>query len=127
VPAAPAIAPGQPKVVSIPDLAEKQLLGRNAPAELPLGCSGVAASRVIVVRDSVEETIPDVDQMLYVVAGEATLKLGDSEQSITPGWFSIIPRGMRYSLVRKGRNPMIALSILAGPACPPPSTRAPSR
>jgi quercetin dioxygenase-like cupin family protein len=56
--------------------------------------------------------------MLYVVAGEAALKVGQERaQRITSGWFSIIPRGTVHSLTRTGRNPVILLSMLGGQPC----------
>jgi len=57
------------------------------------------------------------DRTLYLVAGEATLTLGGKEQALTPGWFSVVPRGTKVGVGRKGRNPAILLSILYGRPC----------
>lgn len=110
---------GTPRVVSIPDLAERQLIGKEAIKESSISCSGAAEARLIQIREPVAAHMHrDADEMLYVVAGEATLKIGDVEQRIAPGWFSMVPRGTAHSLNRKGRNPVILLSMLSGQPCP---------
>lgn len=125
-PSAPVLAPGEPRIVSVPDLAEAQLAGREPVKESPIGCSGATAARLIVARESLaSHTHADADEMLYVVAGEAALKLGDKEQSVTSGWFSVVPRGTSHSVTRRGRNPVILLSILSGQPCPEASRRPP--
>jgi mannose-6-phosphate isomerase-like protein (cupin superfamily) len=55
--------------------------------------------------------------MLYVVAGEAMVKIGDKEQAVTPGWFSVAPRGTAHGITKRGRNPAILLSITSGQPC----------
>ena len=110
---------GNPRVISIPDLAERQLIGKEAVKESPISCSGAAEARLIQMRDPVAaHTHRDADEMLYVVAGEATLKIGDIEQRISAGWFSMVPRGTAHALSRRGRNPVIILSMLSGEPCP---------
>jgi mannose-6-phosphate isomerase-like protein (cupin superfamily) len=63
-------------------------------------------------------THADADEMLYVVAGEATLTVADKDQPVQAGWFSVVPRGMSHSLTRRGRNALLVLSVRSGPACP---------
>ena len=111
--------PGEPRMLSIPDLAEKSLGGRDPLKVFPIGCSGMSQSRLIVVRDAIPPgTNKDADETLYLVAGEATLTLGGGkEQPITPGWFTIVPRGTSYAIGRKGRNPAILLSTVSGRPC----------
>lgn len=124
-PAAPAtgstLKPGSPSYSSIIDLAtqmEKAL--RDTPTvERDLGCSGGSASKLIMTRENVAmHTHADADEMVYVVAGEATLSVADKDQGVQPGWFSVVPRGMSHSLTRRGRNPLLILSVRSGPACP---------
>ena len=55
--------------------------------------------------------------VLYLVAGEVLLKLGEIERALTPGWFSVAPRGITRQLTKKGRNPAILLSITSGHVC----------
>jgi len=114
----PAMAAGSPKVISIPDLAERQLIGREAIKESPLGCSGATDAKLIQIREPLaSHAHADADETLYVVAGDGTLKIGDEERRVSPGWFSIIPRGTAHTVTRTGRNPIIVLSVLNGEGC----------
>jgi quercetin dioxygenase-like cupin family protein len=80
-------------------------------------------SRLIVLHDAIPSgSNTDAEEMLYLVAGEATLTLGGKEQSISPGWFAIVPRGTNYALGKKGKNPAILLSTVNGRPCGPAST-----
>jgi mannose-6-phosphate isomerase-like protein (cupin superfamily) len=116
--------PGEPRSLSIPDLAEHSLGGKDPIKVFPIGCSGASQSRLIVLRDAIPAgTNKDADETLYVVAGEATLTLGSAkEQPIAPGWFTIVPRGTSYAIGRKGRNPAILLSTVFGRPCNTTST-----
>jgi mannose-6-phosphate isomerase-like protein (cupin superfamily) len=112
------VTPGEPRVVDIPAIAEKSLGGREPVRTLPIGCSGASNAQLILLRDSMPTTThADQDEMLYVVAGEATLRLGEKDQRITPGWFSVVPRGTPYALTRRGSTQVILLSIVGGQAC----------
>jgi uncharacterized cupin superfamily protein len=59
----------------------------------------------------------DADEVLYIFGGEVTLKLGDKEQNLAPGGFSLVPRGMAHAVTRRGRVPVVILSIVSGPPC----------
>jgi mannose-6-phosphate isomerase-like protein (cupin superfamily) len=77
-----------------------------------------AASRLILVRESLSShTHADADEMMYLIAGDATLKIGDKDSPISPGWFGLIPRGTAHSLLRRGRNAPIVLSMRSGAPC----------
>lgn len=117
-PATPAAAAGDPRVLSIIDLAERSLSGRDAVKLVPVGCSGLDTTQLMVVRETLNAPAnPSLDQMLYVVAGEATLSLGGRDQGIASGWFALVPRGMAHTLTRRGRNPAILLSVAGGQPC----------
>lgn len=112
------VPPGPARVLSLLDLAEKSLAGRDAFKTVPVGCSGLSRSELLVVRDTKPAaTLPDADESFYLIAGEATINVGGKEQALTPGWFSLVPRGTSFSVTRKGRNPAILLMITAGPRC----------
>ena len=73
---------------------------------------------MVVLREALNAPPnPNIDQMLYVVAGEATLSVGGHEQSISSGWFALVPRGMPHTLTRRGRNPVIVLATSGGQPC----------
>jgi mannose-6-phosphate isomerase-like protein (cupin superfamily) len=109
---------GEPRALSLIDLAETQPLGRNATRESAVGCSGVSNATVIQLKDGLPaHKHADADELLYVIAGEAAVKLGAKDVSIAAGWFVLVPRGMDHTITRKGRNPIMLLSIMGGVAC----------
>jgi Carboxypeptidase regulatory-like domain/Cupin domain len=121
-PPPPAPAPlgplGDPRTLSIPDLAEHSLSGKDPVKVFPIGCSGASMSRLIVLHDAIPSGAnKDAEETLYLVAGEATLTLSGKDQPISPGWFAIVPRGTNYALVKKGKNPAILLSTVNGRPC----------
>ena len=120
-PPSPVLKAGSPSNHSIIDLAsqmEKAL--RDTPTvERDLGCSGATASRLIMTRENITmHSHSDADEMLYIVAGEATLTVAEKDQPVQAASFSVVPRGMSHSLTRRGRNALLVLSIRSGPACP---------
>jgi mannose-6-phosphate isomerase-like protein (cupin superfamily) len=109
---------GDPRILSIPDFAE-QLIRHESIKASSIGCAGATEARLIQMREPITaHTHGDAEEMLYVVAGEGTLKIGELKQRISPGWFSMVPRGLEHSLIRTGRNPVIMLSLLSGQVCP---------
>lgn len=117
-PVGPASRAGESRALSIVDLAERSLGGREPAKLVPVGCSGLDRTQMIVLRDTRNVVSnPNVDEMLYVVAGEAMLSLGGREQPITSGWFALVPRGTAHTLTRRGRNPAIILSTSGGLEC----------
>jgi mannose-6-phosphate isomerase-like protein (cupin superfamily) len=110
---------GDPRILFIPDFAEKQLIRHESIKASSIGCAGATEARLIQMREPITaHTHGDAEEMLYVVAGEGTLKIGELEQRISPGWFSMVPRGLEHSLSRTGRNPVVILSLLSGQPCP---------
>ncbi len=106
---------GEVSVLSLSDWIERNLLGRNEPQKLsPVGQVPGAAAAVLQLREPVTGRVhPDGDEMLYVVAGEGTAKFGDRTQNLSAGWLVVVPRDTPYTLERRGRNPMILLSVVA--------------
>ena len=110
---------GEPRTLSIPDMAERSLSGRDPVRLFPIGCSGMSRTQLMVLRESASSAASsDSEEMLYLVAGEATLKMGPKEQPLSPGWFAIVPRGVERVVTRRGRNPAIFLSTVGGQPCP---------
>ena len=115
---APKAVPGEPKIVSLLDVAEDSLKGSEPLRTVPVGCSGFTRSQILVVREPLAaQAREDADDMLYVIAGEGSITMAGKTQNITSGWFSVVPRGTSRSVARRGRNPLILLSIVGGPAC----------
>jgi mannose-6-phosphate isomerase-like protein (cupin superfamily) len=116
--AAPTGPPGEPRVLSVSDFIEKNLIAREPMKQSSLGCSGVLRSVLLQIRDPLAETTDDqLDQTLYVVAGQGTLKLGGRENPLGASSLAIIPRGTPYSLTRRGNAPLFILLSRANEPC----------
>jgi mannose-6-phosphate isomerase-like protein (cupin superfamily) len=127
-PAAPApassVPAGESRVLSIADLAERSLGGKEPVKTVAIGCSGLDSTQLIVLRENLNVPArPDTDLMLYVVAGETMITMDGRDQPLTSGWFALVPRGTAHTLVRRGRNPAILLETSAGQACAASSSR----
>jgi mannose-6-phosphate isomerase-like protein (cupin superfamily) len=100
--------------VGLPDWIEKNLIGRNDPLkETVVGHTAAATATVVQVREPVKDKVrSDADEMLYVIAGDGVLRSKGHELTLDAGALVVLPRGVSYSIERKGRNPLIALSIV---------------
>lgn len=125
----PRVAPSGPPVnISIPDFVDKSFVGRDPLKESILSCMPAATATLLQLRDPVaEHTHAEVDEVLYIVAGDGALRIGDRVVSVSPGSMSAIPRGTAHGIERRGRNPLIILSTLAGAPCPVGTTGASTR
>lgn len=118
--------PGDPRSFVIADFVEKNFISSREPRkEDELGCTASARTRLIQLRESTkEQSTADADEVLYVVAGEGTLRLGNSDVALRSSTLAVVPRGTVRALTRKGRTPLIVLSIVSGPSCTAPTTTA---
>ena len=112
------LAAGNPATGDMAAMIETIARGKEPIVERELGCSGATTSKVIVAKENIPaHRHTDIDEVLYVIAGEATLTLGDKDQVISPGWFGLVPRGMSHTLTRRGRNILALLSVQSGQPC----------
>ncbi len=111
--------PSSPKTMTLPDYIERNFIGpRDAQKEDLVGCSGVGQAMVWQVREPwTDREHESADAMLYVIGGEGSLRMDGRDTSLGAGSFAVVPRGTTYSLSRRGRNPLIVLSFLAGAPC----------
>jgi mannose-6-phosphate isomerase-like protein (cupin superfamily) len=115
--------PGKAQWVHLADFIEKNFISGGEPQkEDEIGCTAAARATLLQVRDSIgEKARSDADEALFVIAGEGTLRLGnqDVQLSSKEGTFAVVPRGTVRGLTRtgKGKNPLIVLSVVSGPAC----------
>jgi mannose-6-phosphate isomerase-like protein (cupin superfamily) len=120
-PPAPPVAsePGGPPVfVAIPEFLDKNYIGRAPLKESVLGCLASSTTRVLQLHDALSEHAhADMDEILYIVAGEGMVRIHDSSSVVTAGSLSIIPRGVPHTIERRGKNPVIVLSTLSGAPC----------
>lgn len=118
-PSAAVGVPGEPTVHSILDLLEKDFIGRQPRKETLLGCSVNLRSMMIQLNDPLPERLYEsAEAAYYVLGGEGTIRLNGRESPIVTGSFAMVPRGTAHAFVRKGRRPLILLSLLSGEACP---------
>jgi mannose-6-phosphate isomerase-like protein (cupin superfamily) len=119
-PAAPALGPaGDPKVTAVPLFLEKNFIGgREARKDSLLGCTPTGTATLHQLRDSwLGHTHDDASEWIYVVAGEGALRIGESNQRLQAGTFSLVPHTVAHALIPQGRNPLIVISVLSGPPC----------
>jgi mannose-6-phosphate isomerase-like protein (cupin superfamily) len=111
--------PGDPRHLAIVDFVEKNLIGGREPVkEDELGCTASARTTLLQLRErGKEQARAEADEVLYVVAGEGTLRLGNRDLPLASSTVAVVPRGTVRGLTRKGKNPLIVLSVVSGPAC----------
>jgi mannose-6-phosphate isomerase-like protein (cupin superfamily) len=114
--------PGEVKVVDIPAFLDRNLIGgRDGRKDSPLGCAATGTATLHQLRETwANDSHPEADEWLYVVAGQGTLRVGSTEQRLQAGTFSLIPHTVEHAVVSTSRNPLIVVSILSGPACVAP-------
>ena len=117
--AAPDVPPGEPRSVMLADFIEKNFISSREPKrEDEIGCTASARTTLLQVRDDTpEQASDDSDEVIYVVAGEGTLRLGNKDVSLRSSSTAIVPRGTARALKRRGRNPLIVLSVVSGKPC----------
>jgi mannose-6-phosphate isomerase-like protein (cupin superfamily) len=114
----PEVPAGSPANVSIPRFLDKNFIGREPLKESVVGCTADATTRVLQLHDSIATHVhPDLDEVLYVVAGTGAIRIGDQVTDVAAGSLSVIPRRQRHAIERKGKNPLIVLSTVAGAPC----------
>jgi len=118
-PPPPPPPPGDSASLVVLDFIERNFIAaRENVQRNQLGCTASAATTLVQVREPVaERVLTDADEVLYVVAGEGTLRLGNQDVPLKATSLAIVPRGTARGLTRKGRNPLILLSVVSGPPC----------
>jgi mannose-6-phosphate isomerase-like protein (cupin superfamily) len=116
--APPASGSYSPSSVDIPDLFEKNFIGSGAVKHSPIGCTATSTSTLVQLRDPLaDHANADADELIYVVAGEGTHRVAGREISLSSGVFSVVPRGTTHGITRRGRQPLVLISTMSGPAC----------
>jgi mannose-6-phosphate isomerase-like protein (cupin superfamily) len=108
----------EPRTVFIPDFIDQNYLGRAPRKDSVLGCAPSSTTTLLQLREPLgEHSHADTDELLYVVAGEAVLRVDGRDTRIEAGSYSLVPRGTTHSITRRGSNPIVLLSIAAGRPC----------
>ena len=110
--------PGPPVTMSIVDFIDKNFIGKEPATESVLACASLETVRLLQIRETVaSHAHADADEVLYVVAGEGTARLGTQSVNLKPGMLVVAPRASAHAFERRGKNPLMLLSTLAGAAC----------
>jgi mannose-6-phosphate isomerase-like protein (cupin superfamily) len=121
-PEAPKAGPvGELQVLSLVDLAEKELERKQPRRETLVSCSANTRSTLLQLnQDQPQRLYETADSVFYVVAGEGFLRVDGKESRLAAGSFVSVPRETPYVIGRRGRNPIILLSVLSGETCDAP-------
>jgi hypothetical protein len=115
------MAPAGPAVtLSIPDFLDKNYIGRDPMKESILACKPAETVRLLQMRDGLAQHVHDkVDEVIYVVAGDGVIRVGDQTTPIKAGSLAVVPHGAQHAIERKGKTPLVVISTLSGSACQP--------
>jgi mannose-6-phosphate isomerase-like protein (cupin superfamily) len=120
---APAKAPvgpaGQPQALSLYDMAEKELAGKQPRREILVSCSGNTRSTMVLLvsQDQPQRIYETAEVTYYVLGGQATIRIGGADHMLAAGGYASVPRGVPFAITRRGRTPLSLLSVLSGEPC----------
>ena len=104
--------------VDLPSLIEKNYVGRASEKLTPIACGSGGTATLVQVNDPlVDQQHTDADEFIYVIAGQGNASLAGVQDPLGPGMFLMIPRGVRHTLARSGRSPLVMLTVRAGEQC----------
>ena len=96
----------------------KNFINRDPRKDSPLGCTPTGTATLHQLREAwLNHSHADADEWIYVVAGEGTIRIGATDQRVSAGTFTLVPRTVTHALLPSGRNPFIVISVLSGPPC----------
>ena len=119
-PPPPAAIPsgGRPVTLSVVDYLEKNFIGREPLKESVLACNPLETVRLLQMRDALAQHVHENgDEIIYVVAGEGTVHIGEAATPLRPGSLVVVPNGTGHAFERGGKNPLIVVSTLVGAPC----------
>jgi hypothetical protein len=93
---APAPVPrgGSPLTMSIVDFLDKNLIGREPLKESILACNPLETVRLLQMREGIAQHAHErLDEILYVVAGEGTVRIGEQASPVRAGSLLVVTSG----------------------------------
>jgi cupin domain/carboxypeptidase family protein len=124
-PPPPAAVPpgGRPVTMSIVDFLDKNLIGREPLKESVVACNPLETVRLLQMREAVAPHVHEAaDEIIYVVAGEGAVRMGEAATPLRPGSLVVVTNGTGHAFERAGKNPLIVVSTLVGARCDHPET-----
>jgi hypothetical protein len=119
-PPPPAAIPpgGRPMTLSVVDYLDRNLIGREPLKESILACNPLETVRLLQMREGVAQHVHQGgDEVIYVVAGEGTVRIGETPTPLRAGSLVVVTNGIGHALERGGKNPLIVVSTLIGAPC----------
>jgi len=118
-PPPPLVGPaGSPQWGSLTDLAKRALQAKPVRREILLACSGNSRSVLLLLNeDQPQRVYEDAEATYYVLDGQGVVKIGDRAGDVVTGSFVSIPRGMPFTVTRRGNKPLVLLWTLTGSLC----------
>jgi hypothetical protein len=119
-PPPPAVVPpgGRPVTMSVVDFLDHNLIGREPLKESIVACNPQDTVRVLQMREAVAQHVHEGgDEIVYVVAGEGSVRIGDAVTPLRAGSLVVVTNGTEHAFERGGKNPLIVVSTLVGAPC----------
>jgi len=109
---------GSPQWGSLTDLSKRAQQSKPIRREVLLACSGNSRSMlVLLTEDQPQRVYDDGETTYYVLDGQGVVTIGDRPGDVTAGSFVSVPRGMPFSVTRRGNKPLVMLWVLNGSRC----------
>jgi mannose-6-phosphate isomerase-like protein (cupin superfamily) len=107
---------GSPQWGSLTDLAKRAQQSKRR--EALLSCSGNSRSVLLVLtEDQPERVYEDGESTYYVLDGQGIVTIGGRPGDVSAGSFVSVPRGMKFSVMRRSNKPLVMLWVLNGSRC----------
>jgi hypothetical protein len=123
--AAPPATPagGPPVTVSIVEFLDRNFIGGEPFKESILACRPQETVRLLQLREAIARHVHEqADEIVYVVAGEGAVRIGEEATPVRAGSLVLVPNGSGHGFERRGKNPLVVVSTLVGPMCEPAKT-----
>jgi hypothetical protein len=117
-PRPPAGPRGDVRSLLIPELLEKEFVGREPRRETLLSCSGELRATMLQINQPLPDRLYDAaDVAYYVLGGEGTITMDGRDTQIRTNGFVSVPRGTVHAFNRRGNRPLVLLAVLGGEPC----------
>ena len=108
----------RPARFDIPDVIDKEFVGRAPAKTTTLACGDQGTATLIQLNEPLaQHAHADADEFLYVVAGEGSASVDGRREKLSAGVLLFVPRGTPHAVAVGGRKPIVLLSTRGGEAC----------
>jgi mannose-6-phosphate isomerase-like protein (cupin superfamily) len=109
---------GDPRTLEIPNVLDKEFVGRQPRRESLLACTGNMRTSMIQLNDPLPTRLYDsADAIYYVLGGEGTIQMNGKDTKLNLNDFASVPRGTSHSFTRRGSRALVLLAVLSGAPC----------